>query len=72
MKPVTAIMAWKGRKLMCNGVCVACVWFQINEPHDIWIGDIVGLAYMRSASERTARRAVNRRFKLPLDFGESK
>jgi hypothetical protein len=68
MKPVSATMQWKGRKLLCNGVCVAKIVERALAPG--FVTDVVREVLSFHRFERTARRAVNRRFKLPLDFGD--
>lgn len=76
MKP-NAVLCWKGRKLMCGKVQVAVIapyngdwqyYGGYSHPDDWLTHTISGLRM----SEKTARRAVNRRFGLPLDFGEKK
>jgi hypothetical protein len=68
---MNATMEWKGRKLLCNGVYLACIGGSSIRP-GLWFADAVHEIISFHRSERTARRAINRRFKLPLDFGESK
>ena len=66
MKTVRAAMTWKGRKLLCNGQTVADIWSPRPDLHYplIWAG-----GQKAKKTERAARRAVNKRFGLPLDFG---
>lgn len=64
-KPVSATMRWKGRKLLCNGVCVA----DLASGFNCFSGFGYHIDLVR-ATEQAARRAINRRFKLPLDFGD--
>jgi hypothetical protein len=62
--PMNAHLEWQGRKLMCNGRCIAEVvksryglhWFAYSGALVIWS--------IQRASEQSARRAVNRRFGL--------
>lgn len=71
-----ARLEWNGRKLMCNGVCVALVgpmmlgknWFHSSGQSLRSNAQFYG----QRVSELSARRAVNRRFKLPADFGVTK
>lgn len=70
MKPVTAQMQWKGRELLCNGVCVATIGKWDDNSGQWWACADSGVQSHPTSLD--ARRAVNRRFKLPLDFGESK
>lgn len=68
MKAVSAAMVWKGRKLMCNGVCVAEIGKSIWSP-----GHFVYASYHACetfSTRKAARRAINAKFRLPLDFGE--
>jgi hypothetical protein len=63
MKTVKATMQWKGRKLLANGAYV-CGIYPIAKGQ--WWADFPG----EWKSAALARRAVNKRFKLPLTFGE--
>jgi hypothetical protein len=65
MNPATARMQWKGRKLLCNGVCVA----DIGKYHDTAYYGSANSFYLSRVSEASVRRAVNRKFKLPPGFG---
>ena len=61
-------LAWHGRKLKCNGVTVAQI---IDVAQERWR---FRLGMSRRASreymkEKNARRAINRHFCLPDDFG---
>ena len=63
-KPVlNALLEWKGRKLMCNGVCVAEVCnltlCRAGVVISYWYG-----AGVERKTEAAARHAVNRRFNL--------
>jgi len=62
-KTLPAAMEWKGRKLLMNGAYV-CGFYPIAKGQ--WWADFPG--EWKSPAE--ARRAVNRRFKLPPDFGQ--
>jgi hypothetical protein len=66
---INATMEWRGRRLLCNGVCVAEIW---HPSGGLWYPQGFMSSPRGNATERTARHAINRRFKLPLDFGESK
>jgi hypothetical protein len=69
MKPVSAQMQWKGRKLLCNGVCVAVINFWTEDCK--WRGVKMDVPHLGPYCQAdTARRAINARFKLPLDFGD--
>jgi hypothetical protein len=73
MKP-NAVLVWKGRGSMagrvlkCNGVDVARI---IDIDRERWFVRLGTSLYVSReyARESTARRAVNRRFNLPSDFG---
>jgi hypothetical protein len=65
---LTGILAWHGRKLKCNGVTVAQI---VDVDQQRWR---FRLGMSRGASreylkEENARRAINRQFCLPDDFG---
>jgi hypothetical protein len=64
MSKNNARLEWKGRKLMCGPRCVA----DIGWSRDYWYASGNDFHETR-ATEAAARRAVNRRFKLPADFG---
>jgi hypothetical protein len=57
-----ALLEWKGRKLMCNGVCVATIWEIGPTWWIVYIGDAVNPVQRKT--KEAARRAVNRRFKI--------
>ena len=72
-RSVKAEMSWNGRRLLCNGVMIAQIWHPDWRPDQPWVGLFSFAPNTRDyRSERTVRRAINRRFKLPPDFGETK
>jgi hypothetical protein len=72
-----ATMQWRGRKLLCNGVCVAAIWTSSAAmPFGAECGCYNATDGSQSRptvrpmrTEKAARRAINRRFRLPVDFG---
>jgi hypothetical protein len=72
-KTLPAAMEWKGRNLYANGVCVGGYGRAVLG--NAWVVDCGSFACgedfcRRVKTEHAARRAVNRRFKLPPDFGQ--
>jgi len=69
-KPKNARLEWKGRKLMCKSIVLAELW--IDSSQNFQWRSAVGTHLPSSAhnNESVARRAVNRRFGLSLDFGQ--
>lgn len=65
-KPMNARLEWRGRKLMCNGVCVA----RISPPNlhregEQWMGMLGSyVGFVHRSTEAACRRAVSRRFKI--------
>lgn len=60
-KRMNARLEWKGRKLMCNGVCVA----EVSKWGDRW--SLLAFSGEETRkNESAARRAVERRFKMKV------
>lgn|GEM_PF-5202746 len=63
---VTASMEWKGQRLLCNGRRVADIG---RYPAGDWWASADDF-FRGFDTAVAARRYVNRRFKLPVSFGE--
>jgi hypothetical protein len=67
----TGVLAWHGRKLSCNGVTVAQI-IDIDHAGRLFKVGMWGVSSEKFMKEESARRAINRKFCLPDDFGAFK
>lgn len=71
MTKPNATLVWRGRKLMCNGVCVAEIEYldlPVSWKKSQWSAATIE-GNSSAVSEEETRRAVNRRFNLHPEHG---